>query len=97
MPSSSGPRWLPFADDRRDTPAAVKSAMRAPRVHAVNRADRQDDRHAFPALAGNPEVTCHGLVTLPEYFWPDVSLRPTEPSTFVRPPAIYGQRYRRPR
>ena len=88
---------LPFADQRRIAPAAIKSAMRAARVLAVNRADRQEDRHAFPALTGDPEVTCHGLVTLPEYLWPDASQRPTEPSTFVRPPAIYGQRYRRPR
>ena len=88
---------LPFADERRIAPAAIKSAMRAARVLAVNRADRQEDRYAFPALTGDPEVTCHGLVTLPEYLWPDASQRPTEPSTFVRPPAIYGQRYRRPR
>ena len=88
---------LPFADQRRIAPAAIKSAMRAARVLAVNRADRQEDRHAFSALTGDPEVTCHGLVTLPEYLWPDASQRPTEPSTFVRPPAIYGQRYRRPR
>ena len=88
---------LPFADQRRIAPAAIKSAMRAARVLAVNRADRQEDRHAFPALTGDPEVTCHGLVTLPEYLWPDTSQRPTEPSTFVRPPGIYGQRYRRPR
>lgn len=87
---------LPFADERRIAPAAIKSAMRAARVLAVNRADRQDDRHDFPALTGDPNVTCHGLVTLPEYLWPDASLRPTEPSTFVRPPAIYGQRHRRP-
>ncbi len=88
---------LPFADQRRIAPAAIKSAMRAAHVIAVNRADRQDDRHAFPALTGDPNVTCHGLVTLPEYLWPDASQRPTEPSTFVRPPAIYGQRHRRPR
>ena len=88
---------LPFADERRIAPAAIKSAMRAARVLAVNRPDRQEDRHAFPALTGDPEVTCHGLVTLPEYLWPDASQRPTEPSTFVRPPAIYGQRFRRPR
>ena len=88
---------LPFADDRRIAPAAIKTAMRVARVLAVNRADRQEDRHAFPALTGDPELTCHGLVTLPEYLWPDASQRPTEPSTFLRPPAIYGQRYRRPR
>ena len=84
---------LPFADERRIGPAANKSAMREARVLAVNRADR----HAFPALTGDPGVTYHGLITLPEYLWPDASLRPTEVSLFVRPPAIYGQRYRRPR
>ncbi len=88
---------LPFADERRLAPTAIKSAMRAARVLAVNRADRQEDRHAFPALTGDANVTCHGLVTLPEYLWPDASLRPVKPSTLVRPPAIYGQRYRRPR
>ena len=87
---------LPFADEQGVAPAAIKAAMRAARVLAVNRADRQEDRHAFPALTGEPGVTCHGLVTLPEYLWPDPSNRPGEPSTFVRPPAIYGQRYRRP-
>ncbi|MCY4012740.1 MAG: hypothetical protein OXG82_08505 [Gammaproteobacteria bacterium] len=87
---------LPFADERRITSPAIKSAMRAARVLAVNRADRQEDRHAFPALTGDPTRTCHGLITLPEYLWPDASMRPTSPSTFVRPPAIYGQRYRRP-
>ena len=30
------------------------------------------------------------------YLWPDASLRPKAVSRFVRPPAIYGQRYRRP-
>ena len=88
---------LPFADERRIAPAAIKSAMRAARVLAVNRADRQEDRHAFPALTGDPDVTCHGLVTLPDYLWPDASLRPAGVSVFVRPPAIYGQRFRRPR
>ncbi len=88
---------LPFADERGVAPTAVKSAMRAAHVLAVNRADRQQDRHAFPALTGDPKVTCHGLVTLPEFLWPDASLRPIAPSAFVRPPAIYGQRYRRPR
>ena len=88
---------LPFADERRIAPAAIKSSMRAARVLAVNRADRQEDRHAFPALTGDPTVTCHGLVTLPEYLWPDASQRPTDPSVFLRPPAIYGLRYRRPR
>ena len=87
---------LPFTDESGVSPAAVKSAMRAAHVLAVNRADRQEDRHAFPALTGDPKVTSHGLVTLPEYLWPDASRRPTEPSAFVRPPAIYGQRYRRP-
>ena len=88
---------LPFADENRIAPSAIKSAMRAARVLAVNRIDRQEDRHAFPALTGHPDITCHGLVTLPEYLWPDPSERPAEPSTFVRPPAIYGERYRRPR
>ena len=88
---------LPFAEERGVAPTAIKSAMRAARVLAVNRADRQEDRHAFPALTGDPNVTCHGLVTLPEYFWPVASRRPVESSTFVRPPAIYGQRFRRPR
>ena len=88
---------LPFADERDVAPSAIKSAMRAAHVLAVNRADRQDDRHAFPALTGDPKVTSHGLVTLPEYLWPDASGRPVAPSAFVRPPAIYGQRYRRPR
>ena len=88
---------LPFADERRIAPAAIKSAMRAARVLAVNRADRQEDRHAFPALTGDPQVTCHGLVTLPEYLWPDPSHRPAGVSVFIRPPAIYGQRFRRPR
>ena len=87
---------LSFAGENRIAPTAIKSAMRAARVLAVNRADRQEDRHAFPALTGDPDVTCHGLVTLPEYLWPDPSGRPADPSTFVRPPAIYGQRYRRP-
>ncbi len=88
---------VPFADERGVAPAAVKSAMRAAHVLAVNRADRQEDRHAFPALTGDPNITSHGLVTLPEYLWPDASVRPVAPSAFVRPPAIYGQRYRRPR
>ena len=87
---------LPFAEKRGVAPAAIKSAMRAAHILAVNRADRQEDRHAFPALTGDPKVTCHGLVTLPEYLWPDASARPVAPSAFVRPPAIYGQRYRRP-
>ena len=87
---------LPFADEHGVAPAAIKSAMRAAHVLAVNRADRQEDRHAFPALTGDPKVTSHGLVTLPEYLWPDASDRPVAPSGFVRPPAIYGQRYRRP-
>ena len=87
---------LPFADATRVNPIAIKSAMRTARVLAVNRADRQDDRHAFPALTGDPEVTCHGLVTLPELIWPDPSHRPDQPSTLVRPPAIYGKRHRRP-
>ena len=88
---------LPFADERGVAPTAVKSAMRAAHVLAVNLADRQQDRHAFPALTGDPKVTCHGVITLPEFLWPDASLRPIAPSAFVRPPAIYGQRYRRPR
>ena len=87
---------LPFADERGVAPSAIKSAMRAAHVLAVNRADRQEDRYAFPALTGDPKVTSHGLVTLPEYLWPDASVRPVAPSAFVRPPAIYGQRYRRP-
>ena len=87
---------LPFADERGVAPSAIKSAMRAAHVLAVNRADRQEDRYAFPALTGDPKVTSHGLVTLPEYLWPDASVRPIAPSAFVRPPAIYGQRYRRP-
>lgn len=87
---------LAFADERRIAPSAIKSAMRAARVLAVNRASRHEDRHAFPALTGDPDVTCHGLVTLPEYLWPEPSDRPAAPSTFVRPPAIYGQRHRRP-
>ena len=87
---------LPFADERGISPSAIKSAMRAAHVLAVNRADRQEDRHAFPALTGDPNVTSHGLVTLPEYLWPDAAVRPVSPSAFVRPPAIYGQRYRRP-
>ncbi|MCY3810749.1 MAG: hypothetical protein OXH15_03025 [Gammaproteobacteria bacterium] len=88
---------LPFAGERDVAPAAVKSAMRAAHVLAVNRADRQEDRHAFPALTGDPKkVTSHGLVILPEYLWPDASVRPIAPSAFVRPPAIYGQSYRRP-
>ena len=88
---------LPFADESRVNPIAIKSAMRAARVLAVNRADRQSDRHAFPALTGDPQVTCHGLVTLSELLWPDPSHRPDRPSVFVCPPAIYGQRYRRTR
>ena len=88
---------LAFAEERGVAPAAVKSAMRAAHVLAVNRADHQEDRHAFPSLTGDPKVTCHGLVTLPEYLWPEGSARPVAPSAFVRPPAIYGQRYRRPR
>ena len=87
---------LPFGDEVRLAPQAIKAAMRAAGVLAVNRADRQDDRHAFPARTGDPDVTCHGLVTLPEYLWPDAFRRPVSASTFVRPPAIYGQRYRRP-
>ena len=87
---------LPFGDELRLAPQAIKAAMRASGVLAVNRADRQDDRHAFPALTGDPGFTCRGLVTLPEYLWPDASQRPVSASTFVRPPAIYGQRYRRP-
>ena len=87
---------LPFGDELRLAPQAVKAAMRTAGVLAVNRADRQDDRHTFSALTGDPAVTCRGLVTLPEYLWPDASCRPMEPSTFVRPPAIYGLRYRRP-
>ena len=88
---------LPFRDELGLAPQAIKSAMRTARVLAVNRADRQEDRHAFPALTGDPRLTCHGIVTLPDYLWPDATSRPVEPSTFVRPPAIYGQRYRRPR
>ncbi len=87
---------LAFGDEFRLPPQAIKAAMRTAGVLAVNRADRQDDRHTFPALTGDPAVTCRGLVTLPEYLWPDPSRRPAAASTFVRPPAIYGQRYRRP-
>ena len=87
---------LPFDDDLHLPPQAIKAAMRTAGVLAVNRADRQDDPHTFPALTGDPTVTCRGLVTLPEYLWPDPSRRPVAPSTFVSPPAIYGQRYRRP-
>ena len=87
---------LPFADESGVTPVAIKSAMRVARVLAVNRADRQDEKHAFPALTGDPDVTCHGVITLPEFLWPDPAHRPARPSAFVRPPAIYGQRYRRP-
>ena len=88
---------LPFGDELRLPPQAIKAAMRTAGVLAVNRTDRQDDRHTFAALTGDPAVTCRGLVTLPEYLWPDASHRPVDPSTFVRPPAIYGQRHRRPR
>lgn len=42
---------LSFADERRIAPNAIKSAMRAACVLAVNRADRQEDRHAFPVLS----------------------------------------------
>ena len=87
---------LPFTDKHRIAPSAIKAAMRAARVLAVNRADRNDDKHAFPALTGDPTVVCHGLVTLPDYLWANASLRPNAVSRFVRPPAIYGQRYRRP-
>ena len=87
---------LPFADEHQLVPTAIKTAMRAARVLAVNRADRHNDKHTFPALTGDPAVVCHGLVTLPEHLWPDASLRPNAVSRFVRPPAIYGQRYRRP-
>ena len=87
---------LPFRDELRLAPQAIQAAMHIAGVLAVNRTDRQDDRHVFPALTGDPDVTCRGLVTLPEYLWPDPSRRPAGPSTFVRPPAIYGQRYRRP-
>ena len=87
---------LPFGDEFRLPPRAIKAAMRTAGVLAVNRADGQHDRHTFPALTGDPAVTCRGLVTLPEYLWPDASRRPVETSTFARPPAIYGQRHRRP-
>ena len=87
---------LPFNEELRLAPHAIKTAMRTAGVLAVNRADRQDDPHTFPALTGDPTVTYRGLVTLPEYLWPDASRRPIAPSTFVSPPAIYGQRYRRP-
>ena len=87
---------LPFGDKLRLPPQAIKAAMRTAGVLAVNRADRQDDRHTFPALTGDPSVTCRGVVTLPEYLWPGASGRPVETSTFLRPPAIYGQRHRRP-
>ena len=87
---------LPFADERRVAPSAIKAAMQAARVLAVNRADRPRDKHAFPAITGDPTVVCHGLVTLPEFLWPDPALRPTTGSRFVLPPAIYGQRFRRP-
>ena len=87
---------LAFGDELHLAPQAIKAAMRAAGVLAINRADRHDDRHSFPALTGDPEVTCRGLVTLPEYLWPYPSPRPVAASTFVRPPAIYGQRYRRP-
>ncbi|MXY57331.1 MAG: hypothetical protein F4Y41_13220 [Gammaproteobacteria bacterium] len=78
---------LPFADERGVAPADIKSAMRAAHVLAVNRADRQDDRHAFPALTGDPRITAHGLVTLPEYLWPDPSLRPVGRALGIRAPA----------
>ena len=87
---------LHFDDELRLTPQAIKAAMRTAGVLAVNHADRQDDPYTFPALTGDPTVTCRGLVTLPEYLWPDASHRPIAASTFVSPPAIYGQRYRRP-
>ena len=87
---------LPFADQLRLAPQAIKAAMRAAGVLAVNRADRQDDPHTFCALTGDPTVTCRGLVTLPQYLWPDASRRPVTPSNFVCPPAIYGQRSRPP-
>ena len=70
---------LSFADETGIAPSAIKSAMRAARVIAVNRADRQQDRHAFPALTGDPDITCHGLVTLPDYLWPDPTERPPGP------------------
>ena len=89
-----GIAWA-YAHEHRVSPMAIKAAMRAARVLAVNRADRQDDKHAFPALTGDPRVVCHGLVTLPEYLWRDAAHRPREASRFVRPPALYGQRYRR--
>ena len=87
---------MPFNEELRLAPQAIKAAMRTAGVLAVNRADRHDDRHTFPALTGDPAVTCRGLITLPEYLWPDASHRPVDASTFVRPPAIYGQRHRRP-
>lgn len=87
---------LSFRNELRLAPQAIKAAMHAAGVLAVNRADRQEDPHTFPTLTGDPTVTCRGLVTLPEYLWPDASQRPIAPSTFVSPPAIYGQRYRRP-
>ena len=87
---------LPFGDEFHLAPQAIKAAMRTAGVLAVNRADRQDDPHAFSALTGDPQVTCRGVITLPEYLWPDATQRPIEASIFVRPPAIYGQRYRHP-
>ena len=45
---------LPFGDEVRLAPQAIKAAMRAAGVLAVNRADRQDDRHAFPARTAIP-------------------------------------------